>query len=644
MVMGRWYYLSVVASSLSTTFLVRNYLVRDDRLNVIPMLWKLFLVGMGGILAVLLMVLLSRYSNTAILYNYLTKIYFTVCAYALMIFFLSAFFIFRRFALYQKTVRKLRLWYALQGMLVLALAITGFPEINSNVLSNLLISFFFLASLVISTQASWAVYLTFSQKLKVLGLFLLIIIVCVTYIISFSTLMNVFGVVDDMLPDLIFFKCIISFGITYSSFSILILFFNLPTASIFERQSSEVASFNKINQSIQANLDSADILATLLDASVLSSDATAGWLTTVVEESSEYTTKLRKRIVPEEVEQLIAATDCLATVQQSKTYLLIKNLRKLKNPYSDVRFRSLLAVPIATQTTFYGVVVVVSELTNAFEDVAIESLCAFAEQAGIALDNASLVKNAIQFERYREQLKIAREVQRQLLPRKLPSTAAVQFAAVSETAEEVGGDYFDVVHPHEHCYRIAIGDVSGKGTTAAFYMAEMKGVFHALTQAEITPAEFITRANTAISDCLQRGSFMTLTYLQINTASRTFDIIRAGHCPTYYYHAPTDSLQELRDGTLGLGIVRSNLYAQHIPQTAPVTYNCGDCLVLFTDGILEARNLTGEEFGYHRLKDVIHEYRKSAPETLAKAILASVKTFANAPLDDDHTVLVVRFA
>jgi serine phosphatase RsbU (regulator of sigma subunit) len=85
-------------------------------------------------------------------------------------------------------------------------------------------------------------------------------------------------------------------------------------------------------------------------------------------------------------------------------------------------------------------------------------------------------------------------------------------------------------------------------------------------------------------------------------------------------------------------------FQQHIPITQPRPYSAGDCIVLYTDGIIEARNNGGEEFGYTRLQAIIHEYRKSAPETIAKAILAGVKAFTCCPLDDDHTVLVVRFA
>jgi len=486
------------------------------------------------------------------------------------------------------------------------------------------------------------------QKVKVLGMFLLVIILSATFLVSYLQFWQEFAVPEVLMPNNAFILCSAIFVISYCSMAVLVLVFNLPTASLFERKSSEVASFNKINQAIQANLDSSDILNTLLEASLLATNADAGWIeTTAVEARTGSTVRLRKKIEPYEITELRQGTDLIATTRAENCHFLVKDVRRQK-PYRDgkTRFRSFIAVPISTKNKFYGVAIVASELSNVFEDVSVQSLTAFAEQAGIALDNAALVKNSIELERYREQLKIAKEVQRQLLPRKLPESDAVQFAAISETAEEVGGDYFDVISvgaPADGRYRLAIGDISGKGTTAAFYMAELKGVFHALARMDLRPDSFLVQANAAIVGCIPKGSFMTLTYMEIDTRLKQFALVRAGHCPTFYYQAKETTLSLMREGTIGLGILRDDSYAKREIPVAYHHYEPNDFLVLYTDGILEARSPQGDEFGYERLRQTIWTHRFDTPDVMASAILAAVKNFTDALLDDDHTVLVVKF-
>ena len=122
------------------------------------------------------------------------------------------------------------------------------------------------------------------------------------------------------------------------------------------------------------------------------------------------------------------------------------------------------------------------------------------------------MEEAFQTERYKEELKIAKNVQKSLLPQKLEQDSEYDISAFSQSADEVGGDYYDTLRINDHEVALIIADVSGKGTTAAFHMSQMKGIFHSLAQQQLDPKEFMVRANMALKYCLERGSFISATY------------------------------------------------------------------------------------------------------------------------------------
>ncbi len=535
-------------------------------------------------------------------------------------------------------------WYLLLISLGISICLMiPFPGVQMEVVSFIFLVFFVLLSLYLSANVRWIAYLNFNQKLKALGLFTLILVVTTTYIIIAQRFPDILGITIQ-LPSKIFLYCLIIFTIIYSFVSILVLFFNLPTSSIFELKSLEIASFNKINQAIQSNLDFSEIINSLLDASLLATNAKVGWIEMISDTDGVANIKLHKQITHKEIEDLKQNNALTEKVLKEQRFFLIKNLRNHKAfKRNTSRFRSLLCVPIISNSETYGAVFVANELANSFEDVSLQSITAFAEQAGMALENAKLIKNSIELERYQEQLKIAKEVQTQLLPQELPHAENIEFAAESENAQEVGGDYFDVVQAKEGIYRVAIGDVSGKGTTAAFYMAETKGIFHALALMDIDVKTFICSANMALARCIQKGFFVTLTYLQIDTHQKQIEMIRAGHCPSFLYKAREDEIISLRDGTLGLGIVRNDSFSKFLGNTEIIQYEAGDMLVLYTDGIIEARNERGEEFGYKRFEKILEQNKTVGAKEMASKVVQAAKSFTHSDIEDDYTVLVIRF-
>jgi serine phosphatase RsbU (regulator of sigma subunit) len=282
------------------------------------------------------------------------------------------------------------------------------------------------------------------------------------------------------------------------------------------------------------------------------------------------------------------------------------------------------------------------ELPEGFNKEMTKIVATFANQAGISIENFRLLEEALQNERYKEELKIAKTVQKSLLPEVLEKDDRFDIAAFSESADEVGGDYYDTLRLGEHAVALIIADVSGKGTTAAFHMSQMKGIFHSLAQQAIQPTDFMNRANQALIGCLERGSFISAAFFVIDTETRKVCYSRAGHCPILVHTAETGTTVYLKDRGVALGMVRSD-YCNYI-ESKEFDFKEGDVIVLYTDGINEAKSPRGEEFGYDRLRDVVKSVISKSPKDIQDHLIQHLYSFTGTEnIDDDYTTMIVKF-
>jgi serine phosphatase RsbU (regulator of sigma subunit) len=194
---------------------------------------------------------------------------------------------------------------------------------------------------------------------------------------------------------------------------------------------------------------------------------------------------------------------------------------------------------------------------------------------------------------------------------------------------------------------ILIADVAGKGTSAALYMAELKGVVLSLSQRHASPRELLIDANRIISKHLDARSFITMTYAVVDLAARTITMARAGHCPLVYVpgpHAESRTPKALQpDGmVLGLQFDTGEIFNRTLEElTLPL--GAGDLFLLYTDGISEAMNAEGDYFGDARLADLAHQHADLASDELSARILREVKAFAGtAAQHDDMTMVLLK--
>jgi serine phosphatase RsbU (regulator of sigma subunit) len=173
-------------------------------------------------------------------------------------------------------------------------------------------------------------------------------------------------------------------------------------------------------------------------------------------------------------------------------------------------------------------------------------------------------------------------------------------------------------------------------------MSQMKGIFHSLAQNCIEPDHFMIKANQALIHCLERGSFISASFFLINKEQRKVRYARAGHCPVLYHDASENTTEYLKDKGIALGMVRNSTYMNFI-QTNEFSYSSGDVLVLYTDGITEAKNNKNEEFGMERLAQVVEKCIAKTPKEMEEFIISSLYAFSGSDLNDDYTTMIVKF-
>jgi phosphoserine phosphatase RsbU/P len=251
-----------------------------------------------------------------------------------------------------------------------------------------------------------------------------------------------------------------------------------------------------------------------------------------------------------------------------------------------------------------------------------------------------LLRQQAEKERLEEELRIARSIQMSLLPAQgAVGIPALHIAALCLPAAEVGGDYYDLIPLSETRLGVLIADVSGKGTSAALYMAELKGIVLSLARTYASPARLLIEANSILSGTMDPRSFVTMTYAVVDGAARTMRYARAGHNPILHLESSTGRTRVLMPQGLGLGIDRGDRFGELLEE-AEVPLRSGDVFLFFTDGLSEAMNSRSELFGERRLRDVLERSPELGSDDLKEAILAEIRDFVGDEAQQDDMTLV----
>jgi serine phosphatase RsbU (regulator of sigma subunit) len=255
-----------------------------------------------------------------------------------------------------------------------------------------------------------------------------------------------------------------------------------------------------------------------------------------------------------------------------------------------------------------------------------------------------LLREQAEKQRLEEELRIARQIQMSLLPQGAVSHPGLRIAALCLPATEVGGDYYDLLPLSESRLGVLVADVSGKGTSAALYMAELKGLVLSLSRIYGSPARLLAEANRILAANMDPRSFVTMTYAVVDTAEGTMRYARAGHNPILHLEAATGRTRMLAPPGLGLGMDPGGRF-EEILEEAVLPLRSGDVFLFFTDGLTEAMNERSELFGEGRLRELMESAGGTGDGTpvaeLKERILAEIRRFVGGAAPQDDLTLVI---
>jgi len=301
------------------------------------------------------------------------------------------------------------------------------------------------------------------------------------------------------------------------------------------------------------------------------------------------------------------------------------------------RTRSEMVAPIISNDEVIGVFDLESDELNAYSADDLDVLMLLASQVAIIIEKVMLHEQLIEKKRLEGQLEVARQVQLELLPASDPDLPGYDISAYNFPTEEVSGDYYDWVPIYDDQIGIVIADVSGKGVPAALLMAFLRASLRAATHVGYATNVSMAKVNFLLWESIERNQFVTAFYGILDAANRTLSYSNAGHNPPLLLNAEGKT-RYIHRGEQPLGMFRDTRYHEYY-----LSFEPGDVLVLYTDGVTEALNPAGEEFGRERLAEAVKKNYSLPARELIAAVETAVLDWTNgAGANDDVTFFVIK--
>ena len=408
------------------------------------------------------------------------------------------------------------------------------------------------------------------------------------------------------------------------------------------RAVEELSILNDLARAIGASLNSEQIMHTIIHRSLRAVGAEQGVITLVDEEAGDSMKTLVRTAVSSAGHSKYHFNQALLGWMH-----INKKPLTINNPATDDRFRgvrwdesirSLLCVPMLSKSSLRGVLTVYNKKDGGpFTDEDQRLLAIIAAQSGQVVENARLNEMEQSLIRMKEELRLAATIQNDLLPRVPPSVPGFEIAGTSVPAQVVGGDYFDFIATEGPPLALCLGDVSGKGVPASLLMANLQATLRGQTRSGVSARECVGRSNGFLHRSKSPDKFVTLFYGILDPDTRTLSYSNAGHEAPFLSRANGEFLR-LERGGLILSIIEDFAYEEET-----VALHNGDVLVVYSDGVSEAMNPDGEQFGEAKIQEVIAANRTRPAVGIIDALIKAVRAHAaTAPQADDMTLIVVR--
>ncbi len=516
---------------------------------------------------------------------------------------------------------------------------------------SVIFSIFMVYLMVLNSfRTQWVKVLNKGQKIKTFFLSAIIfgVLIVALFVITDSTSKKLGALYQYGSAIGNFTWSCLLFIFVYLFFSIIVVLLHLPTAGVYDRKVKEISSLHQLSSIILGVFDIEQLSQIILKRTIEVTGANYGWLILKRPTSNEYHLVGQKNVpnmlliylstnTSNELTDWIISNREALTIDQISKYRLTSQLDYWKRISG-----SLLGIPLLSGQRVIGLLFAVKTVEYGFLPDDKVLMTAFANNATVAIENARLVQKSLEKEKYEQELKIAHEAQMKLLPRRMPQFDLLDIDAACMTANEVGGDYYDFFQFDPSKLGVVIGDVSGKGPEAAFYMAEVKGVLESLTNIYDSPKDLLTHANKILYKTFDRKTFFSAIYGIFNVKKKTFTYCRAGHCPLLYWNQNEEEIFLIEPAGLALGLDSGKKFDVTLEEQK-IDLKTDDIFILYTDGVNEARNNRQEEFEEQRLCDVVVQNFVRDSRELKGEILKHIDHFVGAQSrHDDLTMVVIK--
>jgi len=300
--------------------------------------------------------------------------------------------------------------------------------------------------------------------------------------------------------------------------------------------------------------------------------------------------------------------------------------------------RSVLAVPLGVGENVFGIVYADSPIAEGrFTEDHLKVLTTLASVAAIRVENARLAEEQLERHRLERELQVASEIQQRFQPASAPQVVGYELQGISFPCYEIGGDYYDFIQRANGNLVVALGDVSGKGTAAALLMSSLHAAVHAQVESHESPVKTITSINRYLVASIPANRFVTLFYAELDPKTGSLAFLNAGHNPPLIVHSG-GTMEQLAAGGLPLGIMADADFREGRTKLHP-----GDVLVIYSDGVSEAVDAAGEEFGPTRLYEVVARNLDASAAGIRDRIESALTKFCQGtPAADDITLVICK--
>jgi sigma-B regulation protein RsbU (phosphoserine phosphatase) len=404
----------------------------------------------------------------------------------------------------------------------------------------------------------------------------------------------------------------------------------------------ELSILNDLAREISASNKSNEIIRKVVSRSIHAIHAEQG-LITLIETPVSPTQKTLARSIQTDVNQVALHLDqiLLGWMQLHKRPLSLNQSQmaeQFKHITWDPNIRSLICVPLFVKSELIGILIAFNKKGgDAFTEDDQRLLTIIAAQSAQVIENARLLEHEQTLIAMREELRLAREIQAELLPKTDPIIEGYDIAGTSIPAHMVGGDYYDFMTIPDGRTVICLGDASGKGISAALLMSSLQAMVRAQLLDHCSPSECLRRTNYLLFQNTASNKFATLFFGILDPVQHTFLYSNAGHEPPIVIRKESVA-SELSMGELGLGIRKETSYSEKQLQLAP-----GEVVVIISDGVTEAMNNEGEEFGHDRLRQLLLSHADHSAQELIECIVREVNAFSDSKnIHDDMTLVILK--